>query len=137
MSGLQFVRARPSAEAYVRLFETTGWNADYGANEAELDRALTNSWCVDCVYQDNKLVGVGRLVSDGVLYAMLYDVIVHPEFRERGIGKALVDRLVRHCRAAGIRDIQLFAAAGTEVFYQLCGFHRRPPAAPGMFWKGD
>ena len=137
MSALRFVRDCPDTKDFVRLFETTGWNSSYGATETELANALAQSWCVDCAYSRDTLVGVGRVVSDGVLYAMLYDVIVHPAFRERGIGKKLVERLVHRALEAGIRDIQLFAAEGTEPFYQRCGFSRRPHAAPGMSWKGS
>lgn len=137
MSSLRFTPAIPAVAAYAELFETTGWNRTYAATLPELKSALENSWLVHSAYVGEVLVGVGRVVSDGVLYAMLYDVIVHPDFRMQGIGGALVQRLVRFCLAAGIRDIQLFAAAGTQPFYHACGFRERPAEAPGMVWRGS
>jgi len=126
----------PDANAFFSLFETTGWNAKYAATPADLARAVDASWSILSAYADGSLVGFGRVVSDGTMHAVLFDVIVHPDYQRRGIGSEILTRLVRVCREAAIRDIQLFAAHGKGPFYERHGFRVRPDGAPGMEYVG-
>ena len=123
--------------SYAELFETTGWNKAYQADPDELARALAKSFCLVAAYDGPILVGVGRVVSDGVLYGMIYDLIVRPSHQGRGIGSNLLHLLVEQCKSAGLRDIQLFSAKGKAAFYQARGFVARPEDAPGMKLKKE
>lgn len=122
----------PIVEAYKELFDSTGWNKRLRLSSDELDRALRQSWSVVCAFDADRLVGFGRVVSDSMLYAMIYDLIVAPTYRRRGIGSAILQRLTDRCLEAGIREVQLFPAAGKSGFYQSRGFEIRPADAPGM-----
>jgi GNAT superfamily N-acetyltransferase len=122
----------PEPVEYAGLFETTGWNATYKASLAELESSLIGSWFGVSAYVAGRLVGFGRVLSDGVLYALLVDVIVHPDFRRHGIGSEIVQRLIKKCVGSGIRDIQLFSSAGKVEFYEKLGFKIRHEDAPGM-----
>jgi GNAT superfamily N-acetyltransferase len=121
----------------MELFETTGWNEVYKADLGELSQALDRSWHVVTAHDGDQLVGVGRVVSDGVLYAMICDMIVRPSHQNRGIGSTILRRLVERCKAAGLRDIQLFSAKGKAPFYRNRGFVERPEDAPGMRLKKE
>jgi len=129
---IQFRHDLPDKEAFFRLFESTGWNADYQVDQDELLQALQNSWYIISAYAGEKLVGFGRIVSDGVLHAVLFDVIIHPNFKGRGIGRKISHDLVIRCVNHKIRDVQLFCARGKIGFYEKCGFERRPDDGPGM-----
>jgi GNAT superfamily N-acetyltransferase len=122
----------PSKDAFSKLFETTGWNRTYQASREELEEAIGKSWRAVSAYDDQELVGFGRALSDGVLYANIVDLIVIPSHQGKGVGSAILKRLVELCQAAGVRDIQLFSAAGTTGFYKKHGFVERPEDAPGM-----
>src|SRR6476646_2238082 len=122
----------PDLDQFVSLFESTGWNATYRATPKDLAEAIHRSWCVVSAYHQNRLIGFGRVVSDGVLYAMIYDVIVHPEYRRQGVGSEVLNRLIAHCSDASIREVQLFSAKGKQSFYERHGFRRRPDDGPGM-----
>jgi GNAT superfamily N-acetyltransferase len=122
----------PLKSEYFSLFETTGWNAEYHANADDLARALANSWLCVSAYDGDRLVGFGRVVSDRVLHAMIYDMIVLPEYRGQGVGTRVLARLVDRCRENGINDVQLFCAKGKRSFYEKNGFEARPDDAPGM-----
>jgi GNAT superfamily N-acetyltransferase len=117
---------------FYALFESTGWNTEYQLDEQRLYEAITHSWYMVSAYHDGVLVGFGRIISDGVLHALIIDVIVLPEYQLKGIGRAIMDRLVDYCRTWNIKDIQLFCAKGKTVFYEKLGFSRRPDDAPGM-----
>ena len=109
----------------------------YKADSKDLNQALDNSWYVVAAYQGSELVGIGRLVSDGVLYAMIYDMIVKPSYRGRGIGTAILGKLVKKLKDSGLRDIQLFSARGKVSFYRKRGFVERPADAPGMMLRKE
>ena len=95
-------------------------------------RALGNSWYILSAYDEGKLVGFGRVMCDGSLHAMIFDLIVHPSHQRRGIGSEIFSRILSVCRDAGIPDVQLFAATGMTSFYEKHGFRLRPSDAPGM-----
>lgn len=126
----------PGPEDFWKLFATTGWNDEYRLSAEALYAAITNSWHVISVYRDDHLVGFGRVVSDGLLHAMIYDLIVDPEFQSVGIGAEVLKRLVESCKAANIRDIQLFSARGKREFYEKRGFRARADDSPGMEYVG-
>jgi GNAT superfamily N-acetyltransferase len=93
---------------------------------------LAPTWYAVSAYEGERLVGTGRIIGDGVLHALLVDVIVDPDYRHRGIGSAIVERLVAECRRHRIVDVQLFCEFGVSPFYERLGFAARPDDAPGM-----
>lgn len=133
---LEYRESLPDPGEYFALFESTGWNQEYGLTTAELHAALGRSWFLLTAYGEGRLVGTGRVVSDGVLHALIVDVIVLPECQGRGVGTSIMARLIERCRAARIRDVQLFCARGKAPFYRRLGFVDRPAEAPGMDFQG-
>jgi GNAT superfamily N-acetyltransferase len=134
---VEYRTSPPSMESYFDLFETTGWNREYSVTSQELATTLAGSQHVVTAYEGEKLVGSGRVVTDGVLHAMIYDLIVHPDHQGHSIGSTILDMLVQWCCAAGIRDIELFCARGRSSFYGKNGFNPRPQNAPGMFFEKE
>ncbi|MEN8145409.1 MAG: GNAT family N-acetyltransferase [Gemmatimonadota bacterium] len=132
---LRYVAEKPDAESYLALFESTGWNEMYDLSASQLKQAVGKSWRAMSAYDGEALVGFGRLLSDGVLYAVMFDVIVLPARQREGIGGEIVRYLLWECVEAGIRDVLLFSARGTAEFYRRFGFESRPGYAPGMLLR--
>lgn len=132
MTKIRYCEDLPEKQHYFELFETTGWNDKYQASAEDLIEALKNSQFMVMAYNGEQLVGCGRVLTDGVMHAMIYEMIVHPDYQGQGIGSVILDLLVTKCKTAGIRDIQLFAAKGKAPFYRKHGFLERPDDAPGM-----
>ena len=129
---ITFLYTPPAVEAYFELFETTGWNDEYHVSAEELRRANATSQFMVSAYDGERLVGYGRLLSDGVLHAMIYEMIVHPEHQGKGLGSQILQQLIQWCRENHIREAQLFCARGRRGFYERNGFVARPQEAPGM-----
>ncbi len=128
-----FIETIPDSVAYYKLFESTGWNQAYAVDSQELMEAISRSWYTVCAYnQEDELVGFGRVVSDGVLYAFICDMIVAPAYQNQGIGSTILKKLIQKCREENIRVVWLFAAAEKTGFYKKFGFVERPKNAPGM-----
>jgi N-acetylglutamate synthase-like GNAT family acetyltransferase len=134
---ITFTDTLPKPEDYWDLFQTTGWNDEYNFTPKELGNAIKNSWYSNSVYDSGKLIGFGRVISDGVHHALIVDLIIHPDYQGRGFGRKLLDRLGNKCKEVNIRDIQLFAARNKSEFYEKAGFEKRPVDAPGMQMKKE
>jgi len=97
--------------------------APLGDKKAEdLKTVFTNSRYRCFVYDDAKIVGVGRALADGVDVSYIADVAIHPEYQGQGIGKAIVSKLVEFSK--GYNKILLFASVGKEPFYAKLGFDK-------------
>jgi GNAT superfamily N-acetyltransferase len=81
---------------------------------------FANSMFKCFVYAEEVLIGAGRALADGLDCAYIADVAVHPEHQGRGLGKAIIRRLVE--LAEGHRKVILYANPGTEAFYRDLGF---------------
>lgn len=89
---------------------------------ADLCTAFGNSRFHCFVREAGKLVGVGRVLADGVDCAYLCDIAVLPVHQGTGLGKQIVAALVE--RSRGHRKIILYAVPGKESFYKKFGFLR-------------
>ncbi|AHF07581.1 GNAT family N-acetyltransferase [Desulfitobacterium metallireducens] len=92
-------------------------------------KAFENSYAVVFIFDEDKLIGLGRALSDGAYQATLYDIAVLPEFQGQGIGRLLVENLLARLPKC---NVILYAAVGKEEFYQKLGF-KRLKTGMGMF----
>lgn len=84
-------------------------------------RAFNNSHTVVFVFDEDKLIGFGRAISDGEYQAAIYDVAVTPSYQGKGIGKTIVRAIVGNipnCNSI------LYASPGKEAFYEKEGFKK-------------
>jgi GNAT superfamily N-acetyltransferase len=113
-----------------RLLAQTDWAAQ--RTPADLQTMLAGSVWVGA-WQDDRLVGFARAITDGVYRALLEDVVVDESLRGQGIGRALVETLLE--RLAPVQQILLVCGDHLIPFYGQFGFERM--ALPVMqLWKG-
>ncbi|WKA55070.1 GNAT family N-acetyltransferase [Planococcus shixiaomingii] len=129
---IRYENFSPDKEAFFELFETTGWNVKYGFTADELAKAVNNSYFIVCAYSGLKLIGTGRIISDGVYQTLIGDMIVHPDYQQQGIGSEILTALIEKCRQDGMKQIHLTSAKGKMDFYKKFGFEARPADAAGM-----
>lgn len=91
----------------------------------QLREALVQSYRVVTCWNAEELCGIGRLISDGVYYAAIFDVAVHPSYQRQGIGRRLMHELEQ--AVPGLR-IYLTATFGNEPFYERLGYRRHRTA---------
>lgn len=125
----------PGKNDYWDLFNETGWNEDYQFTINDLEKAISNSWYAVSAYFENKLVGFGRIISDGIHHALIVDMIINKDYQGMGIGRNILTMLINKCIDHNVRDIQLFAATDKFGFYEKLNFTKRPNNAPGMQYK--
>ncbi|KAI5078507.1 hypothetical protein GOP47_0006178 [Adiantum capillus-veneris] len=79
-----------------------------------------------------ELIGMARATSDHVFNATIWDVIVDPLYQGQGLGKALIEQMVRALLRRDIGNITLFADAKVVDFYKNLGFEADPFGIKGM-----
>lgn len=84
-----------------------------------------------------RLIGFARATSDHAFNATLWDVVVHPDFQSKGLGKALMKYVIKQLRSQDISNITLFADPHVVDFYRSLGFMSDPEGIKGMFWYPD
>lgn len=81
-----------------------------------------------------RLVGFARATSDHAFNATVWDVVIHPSLQSKGLGKALMQYIIRKLRHSDISNITLFADPQVVDFYRRLGFVLDPEGIKGMFW---
>ncbi|KAG9443335.1 hypothetical protein H6P81_014675 [Aristolochia fimbriata] len=71
---------------------------------------------------NGELVGFGRAVSDNALTASIYDVMVIPHLRKMGIGRRIVNRIIRVLTNRGVYDISALCSEQERLFFAACEF---------------
>ena len=124
-----------TTEEYMELRRKVGW-IEFPAEEAAA--CVQNAYYVLCVRDDDKAIGVVRLLWDGGYVAFLPDLIVVPEYQGQGLGRKLVEAVIRQIREEmkpGYKvKLTLNSAKGKELFYEKIGFRARSneDAGPAM-----
>ncbi|MGN0374172.1 MAG: GNAT family N-acetyltransferase [Butyrivibrio sp.] len=100
--------------------------------------AVSNCLFNVCAYQDDRPVGMGRVVGDGAVISYIQDLVVVPDAQGQHIGSMVLTRLKQYVESItkpGSRMMLcLMCAKGRENFYLEHGFIARPTDSlgPGM-----
>ena len=71
------------------------------------------------VFDGDKIVAMARMNGDMGLDYYIKDVIVRPEYQGRGIGRMLIDELLKFISENGVK--------GTDIFVELCAMPDKIP----------
>lgn len=122
-------------DIYLSLRKQVGW-IELDRNQAQ--EALNNSVKIITVYDDDKPIGMGRIVGDKAVISYIQDLIIVPEYQKQHIGSMLIDKLISYVKDITIPGTRmmlcLMCAKGRERFYEKHGFIARPTDSlgPGM-----
>lgn len=113
-----------TAQDFIKLKVSTGFR---NRPVEQVEKALANDLLDVAAIINGEVVGMGRLVGDGVLYWYLQEIIVLPEFQGNGIGTAIVKYLLNYIKAhtskGTFTSVGLTAAEGKASFYEKFGFN--------------
>ena len=126
-SNIKYIQRTPTAEEFNNLTEAVGW----GRRENEIvEEALKNTIYSLCVYDEDKLIGYGRIIGDKTIFLYIHDIMVIPEYQGMRIGSGIMNQLLEKIEEykkvnPNIRTY-LGASKGREGFYEKFGFVARP-----------
>jgi aralkylamine N-acetyltransferase len=115
----------------VSLYRAQGWWQD-GDDESPqfIARLITGSHCFVVALEGKDIVGMGRAISDGVSDAYIQDLAVRSDYRNRGIGRRILQTLLEHLHADGLHWIGLIAEPGSFDLYRWAGFQEMSACVP-------
>ncbi len=131
-----FVEVRTAAERPIParlvrdLYAQVGWWPE--RSEADIAGMLVRGVAV-AAWDDDRLVGFARAVSDGRFRAYIEDVVVHEHYRRQGVATDLLERLLDELGAIDVVSLfchpvlaPLYEPAGFEPTRQLVLHRKRP-----------
>ena len=109
---------RPAPDVMAGLLRSVGWDAR-AADPELFGRAIAGTAEFAAAWDDDRLVGTARAITDGAVAAHIATVVVEPRYQGLGIGERLMHALMDgrdHMRFV------LSAAPGMEAWYAKLGF---------------
>ncbi|MCP3954738.1 MAG: GNAT family N-acetyltransferase [Desulfobacterales bacterium] len=127
---------RPERAQIIRLYKEAGWWSPANDRQPEfVDKIAENSYCFVGAFHDGEMIGMGRVLSDGISDAYIQDVTVLRDHRRRGLGGRIIAHLLDKLRADRIEWIGLIGEPGTGNFYTKLGFKKMRGFEP-FIYKG-
>lgn len=105
-----------------RLFMLAGWSdgSETPKQRANFNIGFINSTLVVSAWDEDRLVGAVRVISDQVFRSVIYDLLVDPEYQNQGIGRTLVKRCIER-----FPDSEWLVQTTQPIssYYEKLGFH--------------
>jgi len=98
------------------------WWADTRSLESTL-AVMTGSQYVCGIWDSLEvLIGFGRVVSDGIEKATIYDVIIDEAHQGKGLGRLIIDHIKDSTFCRHTQHIELYCKPEMMPFYSKLGF---------------
>ena len=104
-------------DALQDMLSRTYWVKD--RRREEVEKSVANSLCFS-LFKGDEQVGFARVLTDGVAYAVILDMVIREDFRGQGLGRWLLQCLVEHPQVVPLR--QVLWTSNADGFYQKLGF---------------
>lgn len=98
-----------TAEQFIELWETV-WGAGPSIEQTRL--AMQHTLFRVSIWEDDQIIAMARMNGDMGLNYYIKDVVVRPEYQHKGIGRMLINELLKFINDNGVK--------GTEIFVELC-----------------
>ena len=98
-------------------------NAFWAKNRSkdQIKQMLANSNVIITLWNKSNLVGFGRATTDRVYRAVLWDIVVSKDVQRLGIGKVIVEELLKDKKIHSVEKVYLMTTDSKD-FYKQLGF---------------
>lgn len=84
-------------------------------------KVFERSYAVVFLFDDEELIGFGRVISDGICQAAIYNIALDERYQGKGLGKKIIDELIEQVKQC---NIILYTHPKTIEFYEKLGFSK-------------
>ena len=121
-----------SVEEFNVLYDNVGWGCyDDKVSEVALDNTLYSV----SVYDNDEIIGYGRLIGDGACFIYIHDIMVRVDYQGKKIGTLIMNKLMDKVKSYKKFNpyvrVYLGASKNREGFYEKFGFISRRDADLG------
>lgn len=106
------------AAAVATLRSEVGWDRRQDKLEKIIGRTYMTAACFDI----NRLVGFVDVISDGVDDAFVRNLLVHPDYRRRGIALKLLQIVIKRIKTDRIKTVNVLFEPELTELYRRAGF---------------
>ncbi len=123
------VRRAVDPDQLVRLCEYAPWAQGRSADDTR--QMLLNTDLALSAWDGDRLVGFGRVLTDYVYRASIWDVMVDPAYQGQDIGTQVMQHIMDH---PSLKRVELFwlCTRDKQTFYEKLGFSDKEQT--GMVW---
>ncbi len=111
------------------LFEQANWSA--GRTLEDTSSMLAHTDLIISACEDSHLIGFGRVLTDFVFRASIWDVIIVKDYQGQDIGTQIMQNILEH---PSLKQVELFwlCTRDKQAFYATLGFTDKEQT--GMVW---
>ena len=117
--GPKFIPCKGLYKLKVLLDKNTSWAKNRKIKD--LRNCLANSDVIVSIWSNNKILGFGRALSDGIYRSVLWDIVIDHNHQGKGYGKLIVNSLLESKRIKQSEKIYLMTS-NQKDFYSQIGF---------------
>ena len=101
----------------VLLDKNTSWAKNREMND--IKKCLANSDVIVSLWLNNKILGFGRALSDGIYRSVLWDIVIDHNHQGKGYGKLIVNSLLDSRRVKKSEKIYLMTSNQKDFYCQI------------------
>lgn len=105
----------------INLYQSVGWTS-YTEKPELLQQAVHNSLYVLGAFNHDQLIGLIRVVGDGLTIIYIQDLLVLPAYQNQGIGSTLINKVRKEFRHVRQQVLLTMEEPETRAFYEKNGF---------------
>ncbi len=108
-------------ESIIELYNSVGWTI-YTESPKSLKRGIANSTYKVVLVENDDVLGLARSISDDVSIHYLQDILVHPNYQGKGLGRKLIDKCLDRFSHVRTHIILTDDEEKQKKFYESLGY---------------
>jgi len=90
---------------------------------SEVNKVLDGSdVLLGAINENGMVVGFCRILTDYIFKAVIFDVIVEPSFRDTGLGREIITKVLEYEKLKEVKSFELYCPDRVSGFYKKLGF---------------
>lgn len=102
------------------LYQNEYWSK--GRSLEDTFSCVKNSSIIFAMVENDQLLAFARVLTDYIFKALIFDVIVSPTQRARGVGKDVIKAILADENLKKVKHVELYCLPELSHFYQQFGF---------------
>ncbi|MBO1198684.1 GNAT family N-acetyltransferase [Staphylococcus simiae] len=124
----------PSVNDYCELRKNAGMSPK---TPQAAEKGLPNACYTVTIYDDDALIGMGRIIGDGGTAFQIVDIAVRKDYQGQGYGRTIMEHIMTYIKDVAVEStyVSLIADYPADKLYEKFGFIPTEPHSGGMYIK--